>query len=58
MRLDDFNVSSIKTANMTKNNYGSKQWRFGRIYEKEQAQLTVKFLRRREKILGPRFFKT
>ena len=24
---------------MTKNNDGRKHWRFGRIYEKEQAQL-------------------
>ena len=39
---------------MTKNNDGLKHWRFGRIYEREQAQL-LNFFAGRDNILGPRF---
>ena len=36
---------------MTKNNDGRKHWRFGRIYEKEQAQLW-NFLRKASEYFG------
>ena len=39
---------------MTKNNDGLKNWRFGRIYEREQEQL-LNFFAGRDNILGPRF---
>ena len=39
---------------MTKNNDSLKHWRFGRIYEREQAQL-LNFFAGRDNILGLRF---
>ena len=40
---------------MTKNNDGRKHWRFGRIYEKEQAQLW-NFLRKAWENFGATVF--